>query len=77
MSRKISRPRRNITCTTCGRKTSTTYPPESGDLCLPCRARGKNLAPNVPDRTTPGPVPKIGTRSKHDLDQWLAEGGAA
>jgi hypothetical protein len=62
MSRKISRPRRHIVCTTCGRKTSTTYPPESGDLCLPCRAAGHNGW--------------TGMDSKHDLDAMLG-GGAA
>lgn len=67
MSRKVTRPRRHITCERCGRKTSTTYPPESGDLCLQCRARGKNIADRMP----------LTLRSKHELDTWLNTGGAA
>lgn len=58
------RGRRRITCTECGKETTTRHPTDT--RCLPCRAKGKNLADRTP----------LGLRSKHDLDSWLAAGGA-
>lgn len=42
------------------------------------RAKGKNLADRRPDpRGKPGPKRSIGRMSKHEIDEWIASGGAA
>ena len=78
MSRKVTRPCRNIVCTKCGRKTTTTYSADHGDLCPTCRYVAFRC--DHPDRIWgPGPdgQPKIivGEIRKHDLDDLL--GGVA
>lgn len=63
MTTRIRRGRRNITCTKCGKDTSTRHPDTT--LCAECRAHAR---PHTPVN--------IGAMPKSAMDDWLAAGGA-